>query len=114
MMSPILASVTGVRFIPCQLKRAPMWSVRDLFTVSDGNGHALLSCTAGNTADSDFAEVVVSFKGGDHDLQSAVSIAFRAWAVLQDGIEERSEILSFIIHMEFCNAASCGQCRSIG
>ena len=80
----------------------------DLFTVSDGNGHALLSCTAGNTADSDFAEVVVSFKGGDHDLQSAVSIAFRAWAVLQDGIEERSEILSFIIHMEFCNAASCG------
>ena len=27
-----------------------------------------------------------------------------AWAVLQDGIEERSEILSFIIHMEFCNA----------
>lgn len=79
----------------------------DLFAIGDSDRHPLLRGTAGHTADSDLAEVVIRFERGDHDLQAGIRFAFRAWDILQDRIKERVKVLAFIIHVELGDAASC-------
>ena len=78
----------------------------DLGAVSDGYRHALFGGAPGQTADGYFTQIIIGFQGGHHNLQAAVGIHIGAGAVFKNGIEEGSQVLAFIIHMELGNAVS--------
>ena len=78
----------------------------DLGAICNGYRHALSGSAPGNTADGHFAQVIICFQRGHHDLQTAVGIHVGAGAVLQDCIKEGSQVLAFIVHMELGNAVS--------
>ena len=81
----------------------------DFFSIRNSHGHSLLDRSPGHTADCHFAEIIIGFQRGHHDLQSSIRITFRSGNPFQNRIKQRLQILPFIIHMEFGDAAPGGR-----
>ena len=76
------------------------------FAVSDDDSLVRIHLAADNTADSDFTDIIIVVQGRDHELQRAFSVAFRARAVFDDGLEQRFEVVAVVIHGVFSNAVT--------
>ena len=101
-MSPAAASWMSTRFRPSNAKSLVTFVVLNgaVSSLHDRDGVADLHAAVEDPADRDAAEVVARVEVGDEQLQRRVGIAARRRHVLDDGVEQRPQILARPVRVE--------------